>query len=252
MLTSHPHTYPHSTLSRIAHHTHTRRYRQELHDDFDKTGTNTIVRAYEYTGFAPLVKDSEGWAKAIARFNPDTKDDTTSSDDSDDALADPYAEAEKSDLRKESLELAKEVLDRHFARQEAILKATIEEDRALAARIRATAPVNSFAGFDAGHDANIARLEAHEASKKKKRADEVVKRQRLRHVRARRDVEDSAVYDSVVSKLNGRAPVIGDISSSQLICLCRYLGLKPTPNAGGKVNKTERFAAFRTHYVTSV
>ena len=124
------------------------------------------------------------------------------------------------------------------------------EDRALAARIRAAGPVNSYAGFDAGYEANMARLEAHEAKKKKKKADEEDKRQRLRHKRARRDVEDAAVYKSVMSKLKGRTPIIGDISSSDLVCLCRYLSLKPIPT-GGKVNKPERFAAFLENYASS-
>ena len=39
-------------------------------DECAATGCNTILRAYAYTGFDPLVKDSEGWQKAIARFNP--------------------------------------------------------------------------------------------------------------------------------------------------------------------------------------
>jgi len=37
-----------------------RLYEKELQEEFVKTGTNTIVRAYEYTGFDPLVKDSPG------------------------------------------------------------------------------------------------------------------------------------------------------------------------------------------------
>ena len=61
--------------------------------------------------------------------------------------------------------MAKEVLEGHFRRQEEILLKTIEEDRALAARMRETGPVNSYNGFDASYDANIERMEAHEAKK---------------------------------------------------------------------------------------
>ena len=61
------------------------------------------MRAFEYTGFDPLVKDSEGWRAAIARFNPSNADDD--SDDSDDSeyesVPDPYSQQEKDDLRKE-------------------------------------------------------------------------------------------------------------------------------------------------------
>ena len=87
-------------------------------------------------------------------------------------------------------QLAKEVLEDHFKRQEAILRETIEEDRALSARIRATGPVNSYNGFDASHDANVARMEVHEAKKARKRQEEKDRQQRLRHERAKRDVED--------------------------------------------------------------
>ncbi len=50
------------------------------------------------------------------------------------------------------------------------LQATIEEDRALSARMRDTGSLNpsSFDGLDAGSDANIARFEKREAIKKAK------------------------------------------------------------------------------------
>ena len=67
------------------------------------------------------------------------------------------------------------MLDGHFKRQEEILRQTIEEDRALSARIRATGPVNSYNGFDASHEANIARMEDHEAKKARKRKEEQVR-----------------------------------------------------------------------------
>ena len=37
-----------------------RLYEEELRKEFEDTGTNTIVRAYAYTGFDPLVKESPG------------------------------------------------------------------------------------------------------------------------------------------------------------------------------------------------
>ena len=93
------------------------RYLQELKDDFDANGTNTITRAYAYTGFAPLVKDCEGWAKAIARFNPNMENDGGESSDSNDEVMDPYAEAEEAQLRKEGRDLAKEVHTPHHRTQ---------------------------------------------------------------------------------------------------------------------------------------
>ena len=80
-------------------------------------------------------------------------------------------------------QLAKEVLEDHFMhkRQETILRETIEEDRALSARICATGPVNSYNGFDASHDANVARKEVYEAKKAHKRQEEKDRQHRLRH-----------------------------------------------------------------------
>ena len=72
-----------------------------MDDEFAATGYNTIIRAYAYTGFDPLVKDSEGWAAAIARFNPTNNDDSDSTDSDDEALPDPYTQEYEDDLRKE-------------------------------------------------------------------------------------------------------------------------------------------------------
>ena len=71
-------------------------------DEFAKSGSNTILRAYEYTGFDPLIKDSEGWTAAIKRFNPTNQSDEDESGDSDDdLLPDPYTQRYKQELRKE-------------------------------------------------------------------------------------------------------------------------------------------------------
>ena len=43
-------------------------YVAKLRSDFEKHGTNSITRAFEYTGFYPLVEMSEGWKNAIDRF----------------------------------------------------------------------------------------------------------------------------------------------------------------------------------------
>ena len=73
---------------------------KELADEFAATGSNSILRAYAYTGFDPLVKDSEGWAAAIARFNPTNKDDD-SSDSESGPLPDPYTEEYRQEVRRE-------------------------------------------------------------------------------------------------------------------------------------------------------
>ena len=69
-------------------------------DEFAATDYNTIIRAYEYTGFDPLVKDSEGWDAAIARFNPTNKDDD-SSDSENEAPPDPYTQQHQDQVRRE-------------------------------------------------------------------------------------------------------------------------------------------------------
>ena len=74
------------------------------------------------------------------------------------------------------------------------MRKTIEEDRALAARVRESGPVNSYSGFDASYDANIDRMEEHEANKARKRQQAKERQQRLRHSRAQRHVNDKVCY----------------------------------------------------------
>ena len=44
----------------------------------------------------------------------------------------------------------------------------------------------------------------------------------------------------------------GDFTADDLTRICRYLGLKPTPNATGRVNKAEKFQSFHGYYVNFV
>ena len=59
-------------------------------------------------------------------------------------------------------------------------------------------------------------------------------------------------FEECMAKIRqtGRSPIVGDLSSTELINICRYLELKPTPNADGNVNKPERFAAFLEYYMS--
>ena len=83
-----------------------------------------------------------------------------------------------------------------------ILQATIEEDRALTARMRATGSLNpsSFDGLDAGSDANIARFEERAARKKTKLAEAEARKLRLRHERSLRDVKDKETFEACMQK----------------------------------------------------
>lgn len=90
-------------------------------DEFAVTGCNTIVRAYAYTGFDPLVKDSEGWAQAIARFNPTTTTNDCDDSDNGDSPMDVEDERDEERMRQESIQLVREVLDRHFTKSREIL-----------------------------------------------------------------------------------------------------------------------------------
>lgn len=217
------------------------------------TVSNTCTRVYNYVhppGFDPLVKDSEGWLKAIARFNPGNETATTESDD--ESVPDCENEREEDAMRQESAQLVKEVLDAHFKRQNEILKSTIEEDRALRARMRSTGSLNpdNYSGLDASSKGNISRLEQREEQKETARAEAEAKQLRLRHTRARRDVEDKETFDTCISRTrsNNRSPLVGDLSSDNLVRICRHLGLHPKPNASGRINKPERFTAFKDYY----
>ena len=42
-------------------------YEKEMREEFAETGTNTIIRAYTYTGFDPLVRESPGSSTCICR-----------------------------------------------------------------------------------------------------------------------------------------------------------------------------------------
>ena len=42
-------------------------YEEELMEEYKKTGSNTVVRTYEYTGFDPLVRESPGKSHTVTR-----------------------------------------------------------------------------------------------------------------------------------------------------------------------------------------
>ena len=68
--------------------------------------------------------------------------------------------------------------------------------------MRTTGSLNpsNFDGLDAGSDANIARFEERAAVKKAKREEAEARKLRLRHERARRDVEDQETFEKCMEK----------------------------------------------------
>ena len=61
---------------------------------------------------------------------------------------------------------------------------------------------------------------------------------------------NKVTYETVVIRIrqSDNELSIGDLTSDELLKICRYLQLKPTPNAAGKTNKAERFNAFKIYF----